>query len=60
MSEPRTAKELADELDARDRLRARGWHWKTCKTCRGLGELKGCGACGGKGGRWGPRELELR
>lgn len=52
---PRTTKELADELDARDRLRQRGYDWKSCKHCHGIGrDARGapCFPCGGKGGTW--------
>lgn len=48
----KSAKELADELDAKDRLRARGYRWKTCEHCHGMGEITGCGACENKGGKW--------
>jgi hypothetical protein len=44
----KTAKELADELDAKDRLRERGYTWKTCKYCHGIG----CPGCDHGGGKW--------
>lgn len=49
MSE-KTDKELADELDARDRLRKRGYKWERCPTCNGLKE--NCFTCKGRGGIW--------
>lgn len=45
-------KELADELDARDRLRKRGLFWKACSLCHGCRES--CPVCRGKGGFWEP------
>lgn len=60
-------KEKADELDAQDRLRARGYQWKTCHHCKGTGYFvqggknsKGeefaaaldCLTCKGRGGLW--------
>jgi uncharacterized paraquat-inducible protein A len=48
-------KELADKLDAQDRLRARGYEKVACEKCDGLG-LEGfdiaCSRCGGKGYHW--------
>ncbi len=55
MSEKRgkSDKEVADELDARDRLKARGAVWMTCRACEGLSEIIGyCPSCQGNGGRW--------
>jgi hypothetical protein len=59
------SKELADELDAEDRLKARGYYKKDCNHCKGTGFLPGfesnssyhvapypCFACDGKGWRW--------
>lgn len=34
----KTDKEIADELDARDRLIARGWKYKKCLPCGGTGQ----------------------
>lgn len=51
-----STKELADELDAADRLRARGYVWVNCKHCHG-NTLISCPACQSKGGRWMPRDL---
>lgn len=31
-------KELADQLDAEDRLRSRGYEKKTCEKCNGTNE----------------------
>lgn len=44
-------KELADELDARDRLRNQGYQWVACESCKGI-RFDYCAACSGKGGRW--------
>jgi hypothetical protein len=48
-------KELADELDAKDRLRNRGYEQVTCEKCGGLG-MEGfdiaCSCCEGKGYHW--------
>lgn len=53
---PKTDKELADELDARDRLRNRGYEQVKCGMCNGFGwqghpEVN-CPACEGRGYRW--------
>ena len=52
---PKSDKELADELDARDRLRARGYERVPCEKCNSLG-LEGfdivCSRCEGKGYFW--------
>lgn len=48
-------KELADRLDAEDRLKARGLEKKRCTHCNGLAPLKGCIPCGNKGYTWEPR-----
>jgi DnaJ-class molecular chaperone len=52
---PKSDKELADELDARDRLRARGYEQVKCPACQGLG-MEGfdiaCFRCEGKGYYW--------
>lgn len=54
---PKSDKELADELDAQDRLRSRGYERVTCARCRGVG-LEGfdiaCSVCEGRGYRWLP------
>jgi DnaJ-class molecular chaperone len=50
-----TDKELADQLDAQDRLIARGYTRKTCDSCRGVGQLPGigeCYSCEGRGFHW--------
>jgi DnaJ-class molecular chaperone len=48
-------KELADELDAQDRLRNRGYEQVACEKCGGLG-FEGfdiaCSKCEGKGYYW--------
>lgn len=58
----KTSKELADELDAQDRLIARGYTKVPCPTCKGRGILdyKGgwgamceiCHNCNGGGRIW--------
>jgi len=55
-------KEFADELDARDRLKRRGFKMQTCKLCKGTGmfiaerdhyqSFLSCHACAGKGYIW--------
>lgn len=47
-------KELADELDARDRLEARGYKRETCPKCKGFGQFGSiqCWQCEGKGYCW--------
>lgn len=54
---PKSDKELADELDARDRLIARGYERVKCPKCDGLGLRFGdvqCWQCEGKGYYWMP------
>jgi len=60
-SDMRTAKELSDELDAEDRLYARGYSKIICDHCKGSGFPKGyptawtlgfCPDCGGAGYIW--------
>lgn len=51
---PKSDKELADELDARDRLEARGYQRVTCPKCKGFcqfGSIQ-CWKCEGKGYCW--------
>jgi DnaJ-class molecular chaperone len=52
---PKSDKELADELDAQDRLLARGYERETCEKCGGRG-LEGfdvaCSRCEGRGYYW--------
>ncbi len=51
----KTDRELADELDARDRLEARGYKRKLCDKCGGTGQSYPdivCNKCEGKGCRW--------
>lgn len=54
----KTDKELADELDARDRLIARGYKLVKCDVCAGYGHLGSnmftpiCPTCNGRGQRW--------
>lgn len=47
-------KELADELDAQDRLIARGYKRETCPKCNGYGALGSvqCWQCEGRGYYW--------
>lgn len=48
-------KELADELDAQDRLTARGYKRVPCEPCRGTGQRGpdiNCWHCEGKGYIW--------
>lgn len=49
-------KELADRLDAQDRLIARGYVRETCKSCNGIGSNPRtdapCYSCEGRGFRW--------
>jgi len=52
-------KELADKLDAEDRLTARGYTKEPCKFCKGrgilinqYGETLQCCDCKGEGGEW--------
>ena len=49
-----TDKEFADELDAQDRLRARGYRQKTCPSCKGSSNEHTftCWRCKGKGVVW--------
>lgn len=51
---PKTDKELADELDAKDRLIARGYKRQTCAKCNGFGQFGSiqCWRCEGKGYTW--------
>lgn len=50
----KTDKELADELDARDRLEARGYKRVTCTKCNGFGQFGSiqCWQCEGRGCNW--------
>lgn len=60
----KTDKELADELDAKQRIRSHGGEWVICSKCHGVGRTtfggKGmmglntatCFHCDGRGGRW--------
>lgn len=52
----KTEKELADELDAKDRLTARGYVRETCKSCGGIGTNPRtdmpCFSCDGRGFHW--------
>jgi DnaJ-class molecular chaperone len=56
----RTAKEIADNLDAEDRLRKRGYTKERCRSCDGRGFYppdqmvvwSECMSCRGKGYRW--------
>lgn len=61
-----TDKELADHLDAQDRLRARGLERYTCETCKGTGANKHqsiylpyvpCFHCRGRGYTWEPKRI---
>jgi len=47
-------RELADELDAQDRLKARGYEKVTCENCRGEGHQISveCFKCEGRGYYW--------
>ena len=47
-------KELADKLDAQDRLIARGYTKVTCEKCKGLGQFGSieCWRCEGRGYIW--------
>lgn len=60
-------KDLADHLDAQDRLRSRGYKWKKCDHCKGIGFIivsrinqnefaatHRCVPCDGRGGTWEP------
>lgn len=53
---PDSDKELADKLDAQDRLIARGYVRVTCKACDGLGISRRdglpCYQCDGRGFYW--------
>lgn len=66
-----TDKELADHLDAQDRLMARGLVKKQCEQCKGngiaetrllaetgLSFVTECSTCGGKGYFWVKKEKE--
>lgn len=49
----KTDKELADEVDARERLKARGYEQKRCPVCSKDYRLRDfCSRCGGKGYVW--------
>lgn len=62
----KTDKELADDLDAKKRIREHGGLWKNCSKCNGTGQvaldhgpgkharwsINECFSCGGKGGHW--------
>lgn len=60
----KTAKEIADNLDAEERLTKRGYTKKECNKCNGLGFIKTqnnklpfsypCYACCGSGFSWMP------
>lgn len=58
MSEHKPNKELANELDAEDRLRGRGYTQEPCSSCRGSGmkmingALTPCLSCDGRGFHW--------
>jgi DnaJ-class molecular chaperone len=47
-------KELADQLDAEDRLRGRGYEKQICPKCNGYGQFGSvvCWQCEGKGHIW--------
>lgn len=52
-------KELADKLDAEDRLRARGYRKVPCRICKGMGAVRRgaypeypCHHCDNKGYTW--------
>lgn len=50
-----STKELADRLDAEERLRKRGYTKRRCDTCKGGTDFRlagRCYSCGGKGFRW--------
>jgi hypothetical protein len=49
--------ELADRLDAEDRLRKRGYEKRSCERCGGLGQIIPdivCPHCSGEGYYWLP------
>lgn len=55
----KTGKELADQLDAEDRLRNRGFLKLTCEHCKGTGYLiprklgyRWCPHCDNRGFKW--------
>lgn len=55
MGDYKSDKELADELDAQDRLRNRGYERKTCDRCGGRGQSApdiNCWQCHGRGYYW--------
>lgn len=59
MSAQLSDKELADRLDAEDRLRGRGYEKVRCCRCDGMGFtiesgmfMLECGACQGRGFYW--------
>lgn len=56
----KTSKEIADELDAQERLLARGYIKEPCQICKGTGKLNAvnlgyvieCRECEGRGFAW--------
>lgn len=50
----KTDKEIADELDAKDRLIARGYKQLKCEKCNGFGQFGSvvCWKCEGRGYYW--------
>jgi hypothetical protein len=58
-TEQKSDKELADQLDAEDRLRSRGYEKGECSRCKGMGFTVEsgmywleCGSCQGRGFVW--------
>ena len=52
---PESDKELADRLDAWERLEVRGYKRETCEHCGGSGQRMpeiNCWHCGGRGYYW--------
>lgn len=56
LQQMKSAKELEEQLRAEERLRARGWRFVACQTCKGtereLGTPYNCVPCAGMGGEW--------
>lgn len=58
MTLKKSDKELADQLDAKKRLRDHGYTQKTCQKCRGTGMMlhgpgnHHCYSCEGRGYTW--------
>lgn len=55
-------KELADELDAQDRLVSRGYKRETCDRCEGIGQAYPdicCPRCEGRGYNWLPPLMKV-